>query len=68
MRISASLSLILSFLFFTFPASAGEKITVGGTDYPNAEMTEVSRDGIIFKAEDGSYVTLLWADVSAAQL
>jgi hypothetical protein len=68
MRISATLSLILSFLLFTFPAPAGEKITVGGTDYPNAEMTEVSRDGIIFKAEDGSYVTLLWADVSAAQL
>jgi len=68
MRISAALTLPLVLLFFTLPAPAGEKITVAGTDYPNAELTDVSRDGIIFKVEDGSYVTLPWADTSAAQL
>lgn len=52
----------------SLPAESAEKITVAGSDYPNAEMTDVSRDGIIYKAEDGSYVTLPWADVTAAQL
>ena len=46
----------------------GEKITVAGTDYPNAELTDVCREGVIFKTEDASYVTLPWADTSSAQL
>lgn len=48
-------------------AGGGEKITVAGTDYPNAELTDVSREGVIFKVEDGSYVTLPWAETTSAQ-
>ena len=68
MRIFSALSLLVLLVFLSFPAESAEKITVAGSDYPNAEMTDVSRDGIIYKAEDGSYVTLPWADVSTAQL
>ncbi len=59
---------LLLFVLSSPPVLAGEKITVAGTDYPNAEMADVSRDGVIYKAEDGSHVTLLWADTSAPQL
>jgi len=68
MRISSAFSLLVLLVLVSLPAESAEKITVAGSDYPNAEMTDVSRDGIIFKAEDGSYVTLPWADVTAAQL
>jgi hypothetical protein len=50
------------------PVRAGERITVAGTDYPNAEVTDVSRDGVIYKVENGTFVTLPWADTTAAQL
>lgn len=60
-----------SFLFCALllsNAAGGEKITVGGTEYPNAELTDVCRDGVIFKTEDDTYVTLPWTDTSSAQL
>ena len=68
MRHSAFFALFIACGFCSLTGSAAEKISVGGTDYPNAELTDVSRDGIIFKIEDGSYVTLPWADTTAAQL
>ena len=68
MRALSLLMFLMLAVICSLPAAAGEKITVAGTDYPNAEMTDLSRDGIIYKAEDGTYVTLPWVDVSAAQL
>ena len=58
----------LSFALLLLNAAGGEKITVAGTEYPNAELTDVCRDGVLFKTEDGKYVTLPWADTSSAQL
>jgi hypothetical protein len=62
------LILLSVLLTVVFDAGAGERITVGGTEYSNTEMVDLSREGLIFKCEDGTYVTLPWADTSAAQL
>lgn len=69
MRKTLSLGALLFALGFgASSAPAGEKISIQGSDYPNAELTDVSREGIIFKTEDGSYVTLPWAETTAVQV
>lgn len=61
---------ILLFLFLAVlpAAQAGETITVSGTEYRNAEWTEVSREGLIYKTEEGAYVTLPWSAATPAQI
>jgi hypothetical protein len=59
---------LLVFAWLPSGAVAGETIRVGGMEYRNAEMVELCREGLIYKTEEGSYVTLPWATVSAPQL
>lgn len=59
---------LLVFAWLPSSAAAGETIRVGDMEYRNAEMVELCREGLIYKTEEGSYVTLPWASVSAPQL
>ena len=54
------LTLVSAFLI-TATALSGETITVDGTAYPNSEMVEISKEGVIYKTEGGEHVTLPWA-------
>jgi len=60
--VAASLAVLVSW------TEGGETIQVAGTEYRNAEMADLCREGLIFKTEDGKYVTLPWASTSSAQL
>lgn len=61
------LTLVSTFLISSI-ALSGETITVDGTAYPNSEMVEISKEGVIYKTEGGEHVTLPWASLSPAQV
>lgn len=68
MHLLRSHLLILLFLTGLSRAKAGETITVGGTEHRNAEWVDVCREGLIYKTEEGAYVTLTWEDATPAQV
>lgn len=68
MRPRAVLPFLLCFLAALAASHAGETIRVEGTEHRNAEMVELCREGLIFKTEEGNYVTLPWASVTSPQL
>jgi len=59
---------LFALLLLVLPVSGGETITVDGATHRNAEMVELCREGLIFKTEEGTYVTMPWASTSSAQL
>lgn len=59
---------LLLFLAAIPAAQAGETITVAGTDHRNAEWVDVCREGLIYKTEEGAYVTLTWDSATPAQV
>lgn len=62
-------ALLLLLFLATLPAvQAGETITVAGTDHRNAEWVDVCREGLIYKTEEGAYVTLTWETATPAQV
>ncbi len=62
-------NLLLSLAIVLLPwARGGETIRVGDSEYRNAEMADLCREGILYKTEEGAYVTLPWASVSGPQL
>lgn len=60
--------LLLLFLAAIPAARAGETIKVAGTDHRNAEWVDVCREGLIYKTEEGAFVTLTWDSATPAQV
>lgn len=60
--------LVVALLLGGYSTNAGETITVAGTEHRNAEWVDVCREGLIYKTEAGTYVTLTWDDATPAQV
>ncbi len=44
-----------------------DRVTVDGIEYRSARMTEVCREGVIYKTKEDGFVTLPWAELTESQ-
>ncbi len=59
-------SVVVSFLCGGGMAYA-DRVTVDGTEYRSARLTEVCREGVIYKTKEDGFVTLPWAELTESQ-
>lgn len=48
-------------------AAYADRVTVDGTEYRSARLTEVCREGVIYKTKEDGFVTLPWAELTESQ-
>lgn len=47
--------------------SYADRVTIDGTEYRSARLTEVCREGLIYRTKEDGFVTLPWAELTESQ-